>query len=173
MSRWLALLLLFNVLSVSQSWAAEPRMEPTEQEKARTLVLLHEPIVMLQAKFGRLDGAARVRLVKERLMQMKASDLEEPVTLVSARRFGQETREFLVNGKRILVLVEGDLETLDELSLDQASELVRARLDKVRLKYLELHSTPYLLKAGGMALLASLLFFGLTWLLQRGSSPCW
>ncbi|WP_281705712.1 mechanosensitive ion channel family protein [Aeromonas taiwanensis] len=168
MSRWLALLLLFNVLSVSQSWAAEPRMEPTEQEKARTLVLLHEPIVMLQAKFGRLDGAARVRLVKERLMQMKASDLEEPVTLVSARRFGQETREFLVNGKRILVLVEGDLETLDELSLDQASELVRARLDKVRLKYLELHSTPYLLKAGGMALLASLLFFGLTWLLQRG-----
>ena len=55
-----------------------------------------------------------------------------------------------------------------ELTLEQASELVRQRLDKVRLKYLELHSTPYLVKAGGMALLASVLFFGLIWSLQWG-----
>ncbi|WP_338887403.1 mechanosensitive ion channel family protein [Aeromonas rivipollensis] len=164
----LGLGLLLMLAQVTVAWAAEPRLEPTVQEKAQTLVLLHEPIVMLQAKFGRLDGAGRVRLVQERIKQLQASDLEQPVTLVSARRFGQDSREFLVNGKRILVLVEGDLETLDELSLDQASERVRQRLDKVRLKYLELHSTPYLVKAGGMALLASLIFFGLIWSLQCG-----
>ncbi len=166
MNLWLGLLLM--LAQVTAAWAAEPRLEPTVQEKAQTLVLLHEPIVMLQAKFGTLDGAGRVRLVQERLKQMQASDLEQPVTLVSARRFGQDSREFLVNGKRILVLVEGDLEALDELTLDQASERVRQRLDKVRLKYLELHSTPYLVKAGGLALLSSLIFFGLIWSLQWG-----
>ena len=166
---WAGLLLvLANLSLVTQAVGAEPRLDPTEQEKAQTLILLHEPIVLLQAKFGRLDGAARVRLVKERVKQLQASDLEHPITLVSAMRLGQDTREFLVNGKRILVLVEGDLEALDELTLDQASERVRARLDKVRLKYLELHSTPYLLKASGMALLASLIFFGLVWSLQWG-----
>jgi small-conductance mechanosensitive channel len=164
----LAVLLLFNITLIGRPWAAEPRLEPTEQEKAQTLVLLHEPIVMLQAKFGRLDGAARVRLTHERIQRLDPADLIPPITVLKGSRQGQETREFMVNGKRILVLVEGDLEALDELTLEQASELVRQRLDRVRLKYLELHSTPYLVKAGGMALLASVLFFGLIWSLQWG-----
>ena len=167
-SRWLAVLLLFNITLIGRPWAAEPRLEPTEQEKAQTLVLLHEPIVMLQAKFGRLDGAARVRLTHERIQRLDPADLIPPITVLKGSRQGQETREFMVNGKRILVLVEGDLEALDELTLEQASELVRQRLDRVRLKYLELHSTPYLVKAGGMALLASVIFFGLIWSLQWG-----
>lgn len=165
--RWVALLLFVAVQSGS-IWAAEPRMEPTEQERAQTLILLHEPIVMLQATFGSLDGAARVRLTHERIQRLDPADLNHPITVVKGRRQGQETREFLVNGKRILVLMEGDLETLDELSLEQASERVRGRLDKVRLKYLELHSRPYLIKAGGKAVVASLLFFAVIWQLQRG-----
>ena len=94
MNLWLGLLLM--LAQTTTAWAAEPRLEPTEQEKAQTLVLLHEPIVMLQAKFGSLDGAGRVRLVQERIKQMQASDLEQPVAVVSARRFGQDSREFLV-----------------------------------------------------------------------------
>ena len=93
---------------IGRPWAAEPRLEPTEQEKAQTLVLLHEPIVMLQAKFGRLDGAARVRLTHERIQRLDPADLIPPITVLKGSRQGQETREFMVNGKRILVLVEGD-----------------------------------------------------------------
>lgn len=166
MSVWLAGLLLTSLLLAPVGWAAEPRREPTEQELARTLVLLHEPIVMFQAKFGSLDGADRVRRVHERLDTMSADDLQTPITVVASQRLGHDTREFMANGKRVLVLVDKDLDDLDELTLDQAADRVRARLDEVRLKYLELHSTPYLLKATGKAVLASLVFFGLIWGLQ-------
>ena len=115
MNLWLGLLLM--LAQVTAAWAAEPRLEPTVQEKAQTLVLLHEPIVMLQAKFGRLDGAARVRLTHERIQRLDPADLIPPITVLKGSRQGQETREFMVNGKRILVLMEGDLEALDELSL--------------------------------------------------------
>jgi small-conductance mechanosensitive channel len=166
MSLWLTGLLLTFLLLVRVGWAAEPRREPTEQEMARTLVLLHEPIVMFQAKLGSLDGADRVRWVHERLDTMSADDLQTPITVVASQRLGYDTREFLVNGKRVLMLVDKDLDDLDELTLDQAADRVQGRLEEVRLKYLELHSTPYLLKATGKALLASLVFFGAIWLLQ-------
>lgn len=161
-------LLLTGLLPTRVGWAAEPRMAPTGQEKAQTLILLHEPIVMLQAKYGSLDGAARVRLAHERIQAMEVTDLTLPVVVQKGSRYGQDSREFLVNGKRILVLLAGDLDEFDELTLDQAAERVRARLDGVRTRYLELHSTPYLLKALGKTMLASLLFFALVWLLQRG-----
>ncbi|MCS3455650.1 small-conductance mechanosensitive channel [Aeromonas sp. BIGb0405] len=166
MSLWLTGLLLTCLLLARVGWAAEPRREPTEQELARTLVLLHEPIVMFQAKFGSLDGADRVRRVHERLDTMSADDLQTPITVVASQRLGYETREFMVNGKRVLVLVDKDLDDLDELTLDQAADRVRGRLEEVRLKYLELHSTPYLLKATGKTVLASLVFFSLIWGLQ-------
>lgn len=165
---WLTGMWLVIWLQIGPVWAAEPRIAPTEEELSRTLVLLHEPIVMLQAKYGSLDGAARVRLVHERLQSMEASDLRSPVTVVKGTRVGHDSREFLVNGKRILVLLAGDLDEFDELTLDQAAERVQARLDGVRIKYLELHSAPYLLKATGKAVLASLIFFALVWLLQKG-----
>ncbi len=165
---WRLGLLLICLLWSRLGWTAEPRMEPNEQERAQTLVLLHEPIVMLTAKYGNLDGAARVRLAHERVQRMEPSDLMTPVTVTKGSRHGQESREFLVNGKRILVLLEGDLDEFDELTLDQAAERVLHRLDGVRIKYLELHSTPYLLRAVGLAVVVSLIFFGLIWLLQRG-----
>lgn len=165
----MSLLLLLASLSLARlGWAAEPRIVPTEQEKAQTLILLHEPIVMLQAKYGGLDGAARVRLAHARIQAMELADLRSPITVLKGSRIGQDSREFMANGKRILVLLAGDLDEFDELTLDQAADRVRLRLDEVRTKYLELHSTPYLLKAVGKALLASLLFFALVWTLQKG-----
>ncbi|KMY38704.1 mechanosensitive ion channel family protein [Aeromonas caviae] len=162
---WRLGLLLICLLWSRLGWTAEPRMEPNEQERAQTLVLLHEPIVMLTAKYGNLDGAARVRLAHERVQRMEPSDLMTPVAVTKGSRHGQESREFLVNGKRILVLLEGDLDEFDELTLDQAAERVLHRLDGVRIKYLELHSPPYLLRAVGLAVVVSLIFFGLITLL--------
>jgi hypothetical protein len=76
---WRLGLLLICLLWSRLGWTAEPRMEPNEQELAQTLVLLHEPIVMLTAKYGNLDGAARVRLAHERVQRMEPSDLMTPV----------------------------------------------------------------------------------------------
>lgn len=56
------LALLSCVLSVISftGVAAEPRQEPTEQERARTVYIFHQPIVMLQAKFGLTTPEERV-----------------------------------------------------------------------------------------------------------------
>jgi hypothetical protein len=106
---WRLGLLLICLLWSRLGWTAEPRMEPNEQELAQTLVLLHELIVMLTAKYGNLDGAARVRLAHERVQRMEPSDLMTPVA-DERQSTRPESREFLVNGKRILVLLEGDLD---------------------------------------------------------------
>lgn len=42
---------LFTITSFI-SHAAEPRQQATPQERARTVYIFHQPIVMLQAKFG-------------------------------------------------------------------------------------------------------------------------
>ncbi|EGL6022603.1 mechanosensitive ion channel protein MscS, partial [Salmonella enterica] len=42
------------------SLAAEPRQAPTDQERARTVYIFHQPIVMLQAKFGLTTPEERV-----------------------------------------------------------------------------------------------------------------
>ncbi|WP_421186878.1 mechanosensitive ion channel family protein [Aeromonas enteropelogenes] len=160
--------MLLSLLMANNGWAAEPRMDPTEQERAQTLILFHEPIVMLQSEFGRLDAAARVRLVKERVEQLQPEDLVHPVTVVSSNRLGHETRELKINGKHLLVLLEKDLEWLDELTLDQAAERVRVRLENVRFKVLELRSDAYLIKAAGKTVVVTLVFLVVVQLLRRG-----
>jgi len=42
---------VFALWSWFFSQAAEPRQAPTVQERARTVYIFHQPIVMLQAKF--------------------------------------------------------------------------------------------------------------------------
>lgn len=44
--------LWFFVLMAYPLQAAEPRQAPSAQERARTVYVFHQPIVMLQAKFG-------------------------------------------------------------------------------------------------------------------------
>lgn len=50
-------LLLFTF---QNALGAEPRQASSAQEKARTLYLLNQPVVMLQAKFGLTTPADRV-----------------------------------------------------------------------------------------------------------------
>ncbi|WP_256956552.1 hypothetical protein, partial [Vibrio diabolicus] len=95
-------------------------------------------------------------------------DLTHPVTVVSSTRLGQEAREFRIHDKHLLVLLEKDLEWLDELTLDQAAERVRVRLENVRIKVLELHSNAYLIKAAGKTVLVTLIFLVVVQLLRRG-----
>ncbi|MCR1304464.1 mechanosensitive ion channel protein MscS, partial [Enterobacter sp. BT855] len=56
----LALLTCFLFSVLVNSHAAEPRQEPTEKERARTVYIFHQPIVMLQAKFGLTTPEERV-----------------------------------------------------------------------------------------------------------------
>lgn len=160
---WWWLLLVPSVL-----WAAEPRREMTSQERERTLILLNEPVVMFQATLGNLTPEDRVRWTKERVAMLVESDLAIPVQIEVAQRFGQQTRFITINGKRLIMLVEKDLNESDDLTLDQAAERVRERIEQMRLQFIELRTPAYLAKAAALALGSALLLGAAFMVLQRG-----
>lgn len=65
------LLSVISFLSV----AAEPRQEPTDRERARTVYIFHQPIVMLQAKFGLTTPEERVLRIRNTLRNFSLQDV--------------------------------------------------------------------------------------------------
>nr|WP_249219983.1 mechanosensitive ion channel domain-containing protein [Citrobacter portucalensis] len=123
---WICLLLAFPLL------AAEPRQQPTANEQARTVYVFHQPIVMLQAKFGLTTPEERVLRIRNTLRAFTQADVAEPLKMVPVTRYNQQGRLILMNGKTVLLLVEGDLDEGDDLTLDQAAQRVLARLEAQR-----------------------------------------
>ncbi|HEC6392366.1 TPA: mechanosensitive ion channel family protein [Salmonella enterica subsp. enterica serovar Mississippi] len=114
------------------SFAAEPRQEPTEQERARTVYVFHHPIVMLQAKFGLTTPEERVLRIRNTLRHFTQADVQHPLTILPVTRYNQQGRLFLMNGKPLLLLAQADLDEGDDLTLDQAAERVLARMEAQR-----------------------------------------
>ena len=112
--------------------AAEPRQEPTEQERARTVYIFHQPIVMLQAKFGLTTPEERVLRIRNTLRNFTQADLREPLKIVPVVRYGQQCRLISMNGKPVMLLAQGDLDEGDDLTLDQAAQRVLARMEAQR-----------------------------------------
>ncbi len=75
----LAFAFCFAALSAFSSYAAEPRQAPTEQERARTVYIFHQPIVMLQAKFGLTTPEERVLRIRNTLRNFTEADVREPL----------------------------------------------------------------------------------------------
>ncbi len=84
--RMLAFLTCVISLFTLCSFAAEPRQEPTEQEQARTVYIFHQPIVMLQAKFGLTTPEERVLRIRNTLRHFDHADLREPLKIVPVTR---------------------------------------------------------------------------------------
>lgn len=70
---WLALLLALPL------HAAEPREQPTDRERARTVFIFHQPIVMLQATFGQTTPEERVLRVRNTLRAFTEADISQPL----------------------------------------------------------------------------------------------
>nr|WP_139157098.1 ATPase [Leclercia sp. W17] len=83
------------------SQAAEPRQAPTEQERARTLYVFHQPIVMLQAKFGLTTPEERVLRIRNTLRNFTEADVREPLNIVPVTRYNQQGRLIVMNGKPV------------------------------------------------------------------------
>lgn len=115
------------------SQAAEPRQAPTEQERARTLYVFHQPIVMLQAKFGLTTPEERVLRIRNTLRNFTEADVREPLSIVPVTRYNQQGRLIVMNGKPVMLLAQADLDEGDDLTLDQAAQRVLARLEAQRM----------------------------------------
>ncbi|QLS06010.1 mechanosensitive ion channel [Citrobacter freundii] len=114
------------------SFAAEPRQQPSEQERARTVYIFHQPIVMLQAKFGLTTPEERVLRIRNTLRNFTQADLREPLKIVPITRYNQPGRLIVMNGKPLLLLAQADLDEGDDLTLDQATQRVLVRMETQR-----------------------------------------
>lgn len=158
---------LLSLLWSAALSAVEPRLAPDEAEQARTVTILQQPIVMLQAHFGLATPEERVKQVEQDLQKIAPGDLQSPVQITPTQRYGQPVRLFSINGKPLLLLAQQDLDVGDDLSLDQAAERIQQRLENLRGALIEQHSMHYLALAalrfvGGTALLLAQL-----WLARR------
>lgn len=129
---WLVFLTCFISALTFSSLAAEPRQEPSEQERARTVFVFHQPIVMLQAKFGLTTPEERVLRIRNTLRNFSEADLREPLKVVPITRYNQQGRLIVMNGKPLMLLTQADLDEGDDLTLDQAAQRVLARLEGQR-----------------------------------------
>ncbi|MDX6039089.1 mechanosensitive ion channel family protein [Scandinavium lactucae] len=164
---WLSLLLAFPL------FAAEPRQQPTDQERARTVYIFHQPIVMLQATFGLSTPEERVLRIRNTLRAFTHDDVSQPLTVEPITRYNQPARLFLMNGKPIMLLSQADLDEGDDLTLDQAAQRVLARMEMQRTALKDQYNSGYLALAAlksvlGLAVLA-LFCYGAyrTWLWVR------
>lgn len=147
--------LLFFTLQ--DALGAEPRQAPSAQEKARTLYLLNQPVVMLQAKFGLTTPEERVQRIVTILRSLNDNDLAQSVEMHNVTRYRQPVVLFSINGKPFMLLAENDLDEGDDLTLAQAAERVRLRLDTLRQSLSEQYSSRYLLLSAGKSFLGALL----------------
>lgn len=128
----LVFLTCFLCFPALTSLAAEPRQEPTDQERARTVYIFHHPIVMLQAKFGLTTPEERVLRIRQTLRNFTEADVEHPLKIVSVTRYNQQGRLIVMNDKPVMLLTENDLDEGDDLTLDQAAQRVLARMEAQR-----------------------------------------
>lgn len=146
--------------------AAEPRQQPTEREQARTVKIFHQPIVMLQATFGQTTPEERVLRIRNTLRAFTEADISQPLQVVPVTRYNLPGRLFLMNGKPIMLLSQADLDEGDDLTLDQASQRVLARMEAQRSALREQYNTPYLALAVVKVVVGALLlaaFYYVAW----------
>lgn len=151
------ILWVLALLALQPALAAEPRQQPTAREKARTVYIFHQPVVMLQATFGQTTPEERVLRTRSALRAFTEDDIRQPLRIVPVIRYGQPGGLFLMNGKPVLLLSQADLDEGDDLSLDQAAQRVLARMEAQRTGLQEQFNQRYLLISAGKALAGALL----------------
>jgi small-conductance mechanosensitive channel len=142
------ILLSFPFLSHS----AEPRQSPSPQEKARTLILLNQPVVMLQATFGLTTPEERVKRIVNNVRALSEEDLRHPLVLTPITRYQRQAVLFSVNNKPFMLLADSDLDEGDDLTLPQAAAKVAQRLQTLQQAMIEQYSSKYLLLSLGKSL---------------------
>lgn len=157
----IALVLFMMTLSIISfnSFSAEPRQEPTDAERARTVYIFHQPIVMLQAKFGLTTPEERVLRIRNTLRNFTKADVSEPLKIVPVTRYNQQGRLIVMNGKPVMLLTQADLDEGDDLTLDQAAQRVLARFETQRTALRDQYNTGWLVLSGVKTLAGLLVVF--------------
>ncbi|UTH75511.1 mechanosensitive ion channel family protein [Chromobacterium sp. IIBBL 290-4] len=164
----MALLRLLLLLSLClPAWAAEPRANPSAADRARTLELDNRPIFLFLAKQASLSPEQRLQRTVERIQELDANDLKQPVKTAPLADPRLRGIALSINGKPLFTLLADDLDPGDQLTLEQAAARAQDRLNDLRQAALEQRSPEQMVKAGLLALLATAVFIALLSLIMR------
>lgn len=110
---------------------------------------------VLQAGFGLTTPEERVQRIVKLLRTLTVIDLQQPVETQILTRYHQQAVVFSVNKKPSMVLVQADLDEGVDLTLPQAAEVVRQRLETLRLSLKEQYSPRYILASVAKSLVGA------------------
>ena len=132
-----------------------------------TLRILNRDVVTLRARVGGLTPKLRVQRAEERLREMPVAAIDDPLRLVQARLGDTKGVTFLLGGRPLFSVVEGDVDIEARQGFDALVKETQARLENVRAAWHEVHDEQRLLFGLLRTVVASLVFGILAWFTYR------
>jgi small-conductance mechanosensitive channel len=133
-------------------------------DEPATLRILNRDVVTLRASIGRLTPKLRVQRAEERLRELPASAIDDPLALVQARLGESNGVTFLLGGRPLFSVIESDVDLEARQGFDALVKQTQARLEGARTAWHEVHDDQRLLTGLVRTVLASLVFGILVWI---------
>jgi len=132
-----------------------------------TLMLMNREIVTFRSELAGASPAQRVERAKKRVARIEDADLANPIrieTLVIGQHKGYQ---FIIGAQPLFALLEGDVDSESDDSLEVLMKQTLSRLEEVRKARHEQRYWPLILAGIGLSLAATALLAALLWLLWR------
>ena len=136
-------------------------------DEPATLRILNRDVVTMRARVGGLTPKLRVQRAEERLREIPAAAIDDPLRLVQARLGDTKGVTFLLGGRPLFSVVEGDVDIEARQGFDALVKETQSRLESVRAAWHEVHDDQRLLVGLLRTALASLVFGILAWITYR------
>jgi small-conductance mechanosensitive channel len=136
-------------------------------DEPATLRILNRDVVTMRARVGGLTPKLRVQRAQERLREMPAAAVDDPLKLVQARLGDTRGVTFLLGGRPLFSVVESDVDIEARQGFDALVKETQARLESVRAAWHEVHDQQRLLGGLLRTAVASLVFGVLAWVTYR------
>lgn len=172
---WLVLLVLLCATALLPARAAQPP-EPAAsatragEEVPQVLRLHNRPVHVFQGRLASYGPAERLEGAEQRVeRELSRAVARGQVPVIESRREGEMT-SIVIDGRTVFFIVQGDLNTMGDATLESEGAAVAARLRTAFSESLETRSTRAWLTGSAWALGATLLFAATLALLSRLST---
>jgi small-conductance mechanosensitive channel len=159
----LRLCLAFALSVATIAMAADSKPKPVEIP----LNLANREVAVLRAPYLGTPAETRAERARARFNQLEQVELAEPVKALPVVVGDLKGISFMVGDRLIFSLLEGDLDPEEGLTLAQAAERARVRLEDAVRARRELQAVPLLMRGFAHAAGATLLLIALVWALKR------
>ncbi|MCF6311005.1 MAG: mechanosensitive ion channel family protein [Verrucomicrobiales bacterium] len=147
--------------------ATDENGEKLPPDGSATLSIWNREIATFRANLGNINPAHRRDLALKRLQNLPKFALYKPLTISYSTINGHQAASFMSGDTTLFVITEQDLDPTSQESVEAAVKKITTSLEELRHARLQQSSTDVILRGGGIALAATLLFVLTLWLLHR------